>query len=103
MQSERVIDRLAGCLENTVGEHECGSAVALFAGLEHEDHLPVQMFALFAEQPSGTDQAGGMQVVPAGMHAPRNQRGVIDTTGLLEWKGVHVRAQQHRRSCVFTA
>ncbi len=47
-----------------------GAAVALLAGLEHEDHRPGDLLTVGGQQPGRTHQPGHVQVVPARVHHP---------------------------------
>ena len=78
-------------------DHHGGAAEALLARLEHEDHASWQVLPVCSEDPGRTDQAGGVQVVPTGVHAPIGG-GELQAGLLGHRQGIHVSAQQYRRT-----
>ena len=82
-------------LEQAVLDGGAGTEEGLLTRLEHElDGTELCNLGLAGlEQASGTQQRGGVQVVPAGVHAPAG--GGEGLAGLLgNGQGVHVRAKQ---------
>ena len=98
VQPVRGVDGSAGGGQHPLGDHVAGPVEALFAGLEHEDHVTGEVRASGAEQLGGADQAGGVQVVAAGVHHPVVPGGVVQPGALGDRQGVHVAAEQYRRA-----
>ena len=85
-------------VEQALVEHEPGAVVALLAGLEHEQHPPGQLVAAVGEQPRRADEHGRVGVVAAGVHRAVDPRGEVEPGVLVHRQGVHVAAQEDRRS-----
>jgi hypothetical protein len=92
----------AGRVQHALADHHVGAAVALFARLEHEDHVPGQLGLPGAEQPGRPGQHGRVQVVPAGVHHALEAGGVGQAGGLGDRQRVHVAPQQDRRPRLVT-
>ena len=58
----------ASGLEHTFTDHVAGPVPPLLTGLEHKDHITVELVTLCGEQPSGADEHCHVRVVPAGVH-----------------------------------
>lgn len=94
MQGVRGDDPLPGGVEHPLVDHDLRPALALLAGLEHEDDVPGQLLPVCGQQPGGADEPGDVQVVPARVHPAVEDGGVREPGVLLDREGVHVAAQQ---------
>ena len=86
-----------GRLEDALGDHRLRPALALLGRLEHEDHGAGQLVAVGGEQPGRPDESGRVHIVAARVHRPV-RRGEVEPGLLGHREGVHVPAQQDRRS-----
>ena len=87
---------LAGDVEEALGDHRFGTARALLARLEHEDHVAGEVVAGRAEQLGRADEHRHVQIVAAGVHRTRHRGRVLQARLLLHRQRIHVAAQQHR-------
>ncbi|ESU48690.1 hypothetical protein P376_3332 [Streptomyces sp. HCCB10043] len=94
VQGVRGDDPLPRRVEDPLVDHDLRAALALLAGLEHEHHVPGQLRAPGRQQPGGADEAGGVEVVAAGVHTAVEDGGVREPGLLLDGQRVHVAAQQ---------
>ncbi len=73
-------------------DHGLGANVFL-VGLEHENDVAGQAFALFGQNFRGNQQHGGVRIVPASVRHARGGGGKGQACFLLDGQGVHVCAQ----------
>ena len=85
-------------VEQAFLEHELGPMVALLARLEHEQDATGDLVPALGEQGGSTGEHRRVGVVPAGVHRIVDPGGELETGVLRHREGVHVAAQQHRRS-----
>ena len=85
-------------VEQPLVEHEAGAVMALLAGLEHEQHPAGEVVAVPRQQPGRADEHRGVGVVAARVHLAVVLRREVEAGVLVQRKGVHVAAQQHRRA-----
>ncbi len=83
--------------EEVIVDHGPCAADRLLGGLDEEDEGPGPAAACGREAVCGTQQAGGVHVVPAGVHHTVGGAGVRQAGRLGDRQGVHVSAQQHAR------
>jgi hypothetical protein len=77
-------------------DHQGGAPGGLLGRLEGEDDVPRQTRPAPGEHPGGRDRHGGVAVVSAGVHRPRDERAVLPPGDLLHRQGVHVRPDEQR-------
>ncbi len=90
-------DRITGkTLEQTVFHHGARAGIAaFFGGLEDEIHRAVEI-RMRGQVLGRAKQDGGVAVMAAAMHAPRDGGLMLETVVLGHGQGVHVGAQSHR-------
>ncbi len=86
-----------GDVEQALVEHRLRAAVTFLPRLEHEHDRTGQRVALGAQQPGGSNQSGGVQVVPAGVHGVAGG-GEGEPGVFADRQCVHVAAEQHSRA-----
>ena len=84
-------------VEQPLFEHEPGTALALLAGLEHEQHPAGISSRRASSSLAAAGQHRRVGVVPAGMHPVVGGRAEFEPGVLVERQRVHVAPQQHRR------
>ena len=94
MNGEGKIDA-AGCLQDAFFQHDCRTAMAFFAGLEHEHHFADQSVPPSNEQMCGLDEHGDVGVMSARMHSSLNGALEIENSVLVHWKSIHVCPKKH--------
>ena len=82
-------------------EHDVGTAVPLFARLEPNDNVALELVFMRGNQVSRTDADGHVQVVAAGVHVSVG-RGVLESGVFFYGEGIHVGAKQHGRAWLRT-
>ena len=85
-------------VEEPLVEHVLRAAVALLAGLEHEEHPTRQLRPSIDEQPRRAQQHRDVGVVAAGVHRPVDLGGEVEPSVLGQRQGVHVGAEEDRRA-----
>jgi hypothetical protein len=86
-------------LEQPIGQHGVGAAVALLGGLEDEVDRALEA-ARLGEVLRGGEQHRGVPVMAAGMHPAGAAGGMGEAVLLLHGQGVHVGAQPDARRVV---
>ena len=99
VDGEGSIDR-TDAVEKAVFEHEPGTVVAFFAGLEHQQHAAVEFPSAVVEQLRRTGQHRHMEVVATSVHRVGIVGREVDVGVLVQRKRVHVGTQQDRRTVV---
>jgi hypothetical protein len=79
---------------STDREHFTRSGQTFLVRLEHQLDRPGQRLLSVSEQPGGTEQHSGMQIVSAGV-CRTGARGIRKTALFPHGQSVHIRAQQH--------
>ena len=87
-----------GAPEHPALEHDVGTAVALLAWLEHEEHLPGEVDPVGGKKMDRPDRDRRMQVVAARVHPAGHLGGEVESRVLLQREAVEVGAQEHGRA-----
>lgn len=77
-------------------DHQSGAVEAFFARLKHENDVSGELVTVRGQEPGGSDQTHGVQVVAAGVHRPFVLGGVLEARSLSNRQRVHIAAHQHR-------
>ena len=83
-------------VEQPLLDHDAGAVVALFAGLEHEQHRAGEQVAATGEEARGPDEHCRVRIMAARVHGARHLRGEGKARLFRHRQRVHVGAQQDR-------